>query len=160
VDYRTAAGETIVVRVALSPTSVEGALRNLEAEAPRADFEGARKAAATAWRAELSKIAIEGGTKKQRRTFYTALYHSFLAPTLFADADGSYRGLDGQVRKAEGFRYHSTFSSGTRTGPRILSIASSSATARGPRAHSVAHGGREPAGQMPVWRWPTTRRTA
>ena len=110
VDYRTAAGEAVVVRVAVSPTSVEGALRNLEAEAPRADFDGARRAAAGSWRRELSKIAIEGGTKKQRRTFYTALYHSFLAPTLFGDADGSYRGLDGQVRKADGFRYHSTFS--------------------------------------------------
>ncbi len=110
VDYRTTAGEAVLVRVAISPTSVEGALRNLEAEAPRADFDGARQAAAAAWREQLSKIAIEGGTTKQRRTFYTALYHAFLAPTLFGDVDGSYRGLDGQVRKADGFRYHSTFS--------------------------------------------------
>jgi predicted alpha-1,2-mannosidase len=110
VDYRTSAGEAILVRVAISPTSVEGALRNLEAEAPRADFDGARTAAAGAWRAALSKIAIEGGTKKQQRTFYSALYHAFLAPTLFDDVDGAYRGLDGQVRKADGFHYHSTFS--------------------------------------------------
>jgi len=75
VDYRTGAGETVLVRVALSPTSVEGALRNLEAEAPRADFDRARKTAADAWRGELSKIRIEGGTQKQLRTFYTALYH-------------------------------------------------------------------------------------
>jgi predicted alpha-1,2-mannosidase len=109
-DYRTAEGEIVVVRVALSPTSVEGALRNLDAEAPSADFDGARVAAAAAWRGELSKVRLEGGTPKQRRIFYTALYHAFLAPTLFADADGSYRGLDGRVRKAEGFRYHSTFS--------------------------------------------------
>ena len=110
VDYRTAAGETVLVRVAISPTSVEGALRNLEAEAPRGDFDGVRKAAAGSWRDQLSKIAIEGGTGKQRRTFYSALYHAFLAPTLFGDVDGSYRGLDGQVRKADAFRYHSTFS--------------------------------------------------
>jgi predicted alpha-1,2-mannosidase len=110
VDYRTTSGETVLVRVAISPTGVLGALRNLEAEAPRADFDGARTAAAGAWHRALSRIAIEGGTKKQRRTFYSALYHAFLAPTLFDDADGSYRGLDGQVRKAEGFHYHSTFS--------------------------------------------------
>jgi predicted alpha-1,2-mannosidase len=110
VDYRTSAGEAVLVRVAISPTSVEGAIRNLEAEAPRPDFGGAREAAAGAWRHALSKIAIEGGTKRQRRTFYSALYHAFLAPTLFDDADGSYRGLDGQVRKADGFHYHSTFS--------------------------------------------------
>ncbi len=110
VDYRTSAGEAVLVRVAISPTSVEGALRNLEAEAPRPDFDGVRKAAADAWRAELSRIRIEGGTRKQQRTFYTALYHAFLAPTLFSDVDGSYRGLDGQVHAADGFWYHSTFS--------------------------------------------------
>jgi predicted alpha-1,2-mannosidase len=152
VDYRTAAGETIVVRVALSPTSVEGALRNLEAEAPRADFEGARKAAATAWRAELSKIAIEGGTKKQRRTFYTALYHSFLAPTLFADADGSYRGLDGQVRKAEGFRYHSTFSlwDTYRAAHPLYCLIQRDRT-RDLARTLLRMAVESPAGQMPVW---------
>jgi predicted alpha-1,2-mannosidase len=110
VDYRTSAGETVLVRVALSPTSVAGALKNLEAEAPDGDFDRVRAAAAGAWRAALSKIRIEGGTGKERRTFYTALYHAFLAPTLFDDVDGSYRGLDGQVHRAEGFHYHSTFS--------------------------------------------------
>ena len=110
VDYRTAAGEAVVVRVGISPTSADGALRNLEAEAPAPDFEGARRAAADAWRGELSKIRVQGGTRKQQRIFYSALYHAFLAPTLFSDVDGAYRGLDGQVRQADGFRYHSTFS--------------------------------------------------
>ena len=110
VDYRTAAGETVVVRVALSPTSVEGARRNLEAEASRPDFDGVRSAASASWRKALSAIAIEGATPQQRRTFLTALYHALLAPTLFDDVDGSYRGLDGLVHRAEGFHYHSTFS--------------------------------------------------
>jgi predicted alpha-1,2-mannosidase len=110
VDYRTSAGEAVVVRVALSPTGVEGAGRNLEAEAPRPDFDGARAVASAAWRQALSAIVIEGATPQQRRVFTTALYHAFLAPTLFDDVDGGYRGLDGQVHRAQGFHYHSTFS--------------------------------------------------
>jgi predicted alpha-1,2-mannosidase len=110
VDYRTAGGEVILVKVALSPTSVEGALRNLEAEVPGWDFDRVRVRAARAWRQALSAIQVEGGSMAQRRTFYTALYHAFLAPTLFDDVDGSYRGLDGAVHAADGFHYHSTFS--------------------------------------------------
>jgi predicted alpha-1,2-mannosidase len=152
VDYRTAAGETILVRVALSPTSVDGALRNLETEAPRADFDGVRRAAATAWRGELSKIRIEGGTRKQQRTFYTALYHAFLAPTLFGDVDGSYRGLDGQVRRADGFRYHSTFSlwDTYRAAHPLYCLV------QRPRTRDLARtlvrmAVESPEGQMPVW---------
>ena len=110
VDYRTTAGESVLVRVGISPTSVEGARRNLEREAPREEFDRARDAARAAWRKALAVVSLEGGTTKQRRTFATALYHAFLAPTLFDDADGGYRGLDGQVHRADGFHYHSTFS--------------------------------------------------
>ncbi len=110
VDYRTAAGEAIVVRTALSPTGLAGARRNLEAEAPRPDFDGARRAATRSWRRAFSAIAIEGATEAQRRVFLTALYHAFLAPTLFDDVDGGYRGLDGELHQAQGFHYHSTFS--------------------------------------------------
>ena len=152
VDYRTTAGEVVLLRVAISPTSVEGALRNLEAEAPRAGFDGVRKAAAGAWREQLSKIAIEGGTAKQRRTFYTALYHAFLAPTLFADVDGSYRGLDGQVRKADGFRYHSTFSlwDTYRAAHPLYCLVQRERTKDLART-LVRMAVESPAGQMPVW---------
>jgi len=152
VDYRTAAGEAVLVRVAISPTSVEGALRNLEAEAPRADFDGTRQAAATAWREQLSKIAIEGGTTKQRRTFYTALYHAFLAPTLFGDVDGSYRGLDGQVRRADGFRYHSTFSlwDTYRAAHPLYCLVQRDRT-RDLARTLVRMAVESPTGQMPVW---------
>ena len=109
-DYRTTAGEAVVVRVGLSPTSAEAALRNLEAEAPAADFDGLRAKARATWRKALSAIAIEGATDKQRRVFTTALYHAFVAPTLFSDVDGGYRGLDARPHRAEGYRYYSTFS--------------------------------------------------
>lgn len=152
VDYRTGAGEAVVVRVAISPTSVEGALGNLEAETPAADFDGVRRAAAGAWRAELAKVRIEGGTRKQRRTFYTALYHAFLAPTLFSDVDGKYRGLDGQVRKAEGFRYHSTFSLwDTYRAAHPLYCLVQRARTRDLAQTLVRMAVESPEGQMPVW---------
>ncbi len=110
VDYRTLAGESLIVRVALSSTGVDGARRNLDAETPRADFDGVRTHAQAAWRKALSTVAIEGASPKQRRIFTTALYHAFLAPTLFDDVDGGYLGLDGQAHRADGFHYHSTFS--------------------------------------------------
>jgi predicted alpha-1,2-mannosidase len=152
VDYRTTAGEAVLVRVAISPTSVDSALRNLEAEASGVGFDAARAAAAEAWRRELSKIAIEGGTRKQRRTFYSALYHAFLAPTLFADVDGSYRGLDGRVRKAEGFRYHSTFSlwDTYRAAHPLYCLVQRERTRDFART-LVRMAVESPTGQMPVW---------
>ncbi len=75
---RTTAGEAVVVRVGLSPTSAEAALRNLEAEAPAADFDGpARRRRRPPGARALSAVAIEGATDKQRRIFTTALYHAF-----------------------------------------------------------------------------------
>jgi predicted alpha-1,2-mannosidase len=152
VDYRTTAGETVLVRVALSPTSVAGALRNLEAEAPDEEFDQIRAAAERAWREALSKIRIEGGTRKERRTFYTALYHAFLAPTLFDDVDGSYRGLDGQVRRAEGFHYHSTFSLwDTYRAAHPLYCLVQRERARDFARTLVRMAVESPDGQMPVW---------
>lgn len=110
VDYATAEREAVIVRVGISPVSVEGALRNLEAEAPQPDFDALHAKARGAWTRTLSVIGIEGATDKQRRIFTTALYHAFLAPTLFSDVDGAYRGLDSEPHRATDFRYYSTFS--------------------------------------------------
>ena len=111
VHYDTAAGETILVKVGISGVSVEGALRNLEKEIPAWDFEGVRSAAHSAWQRELSKITVESSNRKQLEIFYTGLYHTMLAPTLFDDADGQYRGMDDQIhRSPEGLHNYGTFS--------------------------------------------------
>jgi predicted alpha-1,2-mannosidase len=97
--YSTHDRESILVKTGISGVSAEGAKGNLEAEIPGWDFEGVRKAAADLWEKELSRIRVTGGTQKQREIFYTAFYHSMVAPTLFDDVDGTYRGMDGQNHK-------------------------------------------------------------
>ena len=108
--FKTRAGETVLVKVGLSSVSAEGAWKNLEAEQPGWDFEGVRERAARAWEAQLAKVTVSGGTPAQRRTFATALYHAFLTPNLYSDADGRYRGRDLEIHQAKGFDYYTVFS--------------------------------------------------
>ena len=102
--------EPLELKVALSYVDEPGALMNLEAEAPSWDFDGIRARAALAWEAELSKILVAGGSPEDRTIFYTALYRTRLAPILFQDVDGRYRGGDASIHEARGFVNHSIFS--------------------------------------------------
>ncbi|MDE5945350.1 MAG: GH92 family glycosyl hydrolase [Rikenella sp.] len=106
--------EPVVVRTAISAVDLAGARRNLAAEMPTFDFDSVRRAQQATWDAELSKIEVRGGTVDERRTFYTALYRTMLAPTLFDDVDGLYRGADGEIHagrvSGEGGHNYSTFS--------------------------------------------------
>ncbi len=103
-------GEELLVKVALSYVDQEGARRNLEAEVPHWNFFRVREDARRRWEAELGKIRVQGGTDSQRRTFYTSLYRTRLAPVLFEDVDGRYRGADGRIHHASGYRKHAIFS--------------------------------------------------
>lgn len=80
-----AGAEKVLVKVALSPISEEGAVANLQAELPGWDFEAVRAAAHDAWNAELGKIKIDTDDADARTIFYTGLYHSMIAPSLFSD---------------------------------------------------------------------------
>ncbi len=93
--------EPLIVRVGISAVSIEGARKNLESEVPHWDFDRVRAEAEAAWNAKLNKVQVKGGTKEQQRAFYTALYHSYVAPYIFNDADGQYRGMDGEVHTAD-----------------------------------------------------------
>ena len=108
-DFRTTAGEPLLVKAAISAVGIDGAVKNLETELPGWDFEAVRRAAREAWMRELGKIEIEGDAR-QRRIFYTSLYHSMLAPVEFMDADGRYRGVDGSIHAADGFTNYHVFS--------------------------------------------------
>jgi predicted alpha-1,2-mannosidase len=102
-------GQPLLLKVGLSPVSVDGALRNLERETPGWEFDGHRKDAATAWERKLQRVRIETPDKARKTVFYTALYHSLLAPTAFNDADASYRGSNGQVQPPASFQNHTVF---------------------------------------------------
>ncbi|HRX52083.1 MAG TPA: GH92 family glycosyl hydrolase [Candidatus Krumholzibacteria bacterium] len=88
-------GGEVVAQVALSGVDAAGARRNLEAERVDFDFAAARAAARDAWDAVLSPFQVEGITDDERAVLATAIYHSFVAPNLFSDVDGRYRGRHG-----------------------------------------------------------------
>lgn len=91
--------DSLIVRTGLSFVDIEGALRNLEAEAPHGNFEAYRAANAQRWDEQLGRIRIEGGSPADRTNFYTALYHSCTVPNLASDVDGRYRGTDLKVHE-------------------------------------------------------------
>jgi len=103
----------LTVKVALSSVSEDGAIANLASDEPGFDFDAQRARAKSAWEKALGAVDIEAPAP-MRKTLYTALYHTLLAPSVFADADGRYRGPDDQVHegKLDGrpFTFHSTFS--------------------------------------------------
>jgi predicted alpha-1,2-mannosidase len=109
-DFKTRAGEQILVRVGLSTVSVENARKNLHAEIPGWDFDAVAKAARRQWEQALNAFEIETPDRNLKQTFYTAVYHTLLAPTLLSDVDGQFRGPDGQVHQAKGYEYYTELS--------------------------------------------------
>lgn len=108
-QFDTKSGEELVVKVALSAVSTEGALKNLKAEAEDKSFDELVDQAREAWDKELSMFTIEG-TEDQKDMFYTSLYHTMINPSVYMDVDGSYRGLDHNIHKAEDFVNYTVFS--------------------------------------------------
>ncbi|HVB38132.1 MAG TPA: GH92 family glycosyl hydrolase, partial [Vicinamibacterales bacterium] len=100
---------SLTVKVAISTVSEEGAIANLDHDVPGWDFDGVRAAARAAWTHALSVFDVEA-TPAVTKSFYTALYHTLIAPNLAMDADGRYRGPDHAVHQADGFAFYSTFS--------------------------------------------------
>lgn len=110
VKYTTKQNEKILVKVGISAVNIEGAKRNLDSEIPGWDFEKITNQAETSWEQELNRVEVKGGSPEDRKKFYTALYHCYLAPNLFSDADGQYRGHDGNVHHTSDFEVYTVFS--------------------------------------------------
>lgn len=103
-------GEEVMVKVGISPVSAENALANIKAEVPHWNFAAIATAADAAWNKELNKVQIKMSNAAQMRTFYTALYHTMIAPSIFNDANGDYLGTDKKVYKNAAFTNLTTFS--------------------------------------------------
>ncbi len=100
----------IMIKVALSIVSIDGALKNLQKEIPDWNFSRVKQQAKEDWNRELRKIEIEGANKKQMRIFYTAMYHAFIHPANYMDVDRRYRSTNGRIYTAESCDDYTTFS--------------------------------------------------
>lgn len=109
-SFKTTDGEKILLKVAISPVSVEGAEANMNEELSGWDFDATTEAAKKAWNEELSKIAIETDNDDDRTVFYTALYHTMIQPSVFNDCNLDFRGADDAVYKKNNFVNYTTFS--------------------------------------------------
>ena len=108
--FDTEEGDQLTIVTALSGVSVEGAVKNMDAEAPHNDFDKYLAEVKADWNAQLDAIEIVGGSVDDRANFYTALYHTMIAPTIYSDVDGQYYGPDKKVHQADGWVNYSTFS--------------------------------------------------
>ncbi|MBT2622111.1 GH92 family glycosyl hydrolase [Chryseobacterium sp. ISL-6] len=108
-DFDTNENEAIEVKLALSPVSQNNAMDNLEKEAGNLSFDQVKVKAQENWNNELNKIIVKG-SETEKTNFYTAMYHTFINPTTYMDANGEYKGLDQNVHKANGFTNYTTFS--------------------------------------------------
>jgi predicted alpha-1,2-mannosidase len=109
-NFNTAQNEQVLIKVALSPVSIDGAKKNMQSELAGWDFDATSNAALNAWNSELGKITIKTNDSVERTKFYTSLYHTMIVPALFSDVDGKYRGADGKVKDGNGHDSYTIFS--------------------------------------------------
>jgi len=108
-DFDTQDNEKVQIKFAISPVSQENALTNLNSETPDWNFEKTKNLAQQSWNQELNKIQIKA-PENDKINFYTALYHTFVNPTIYMDSNGEYKGLDQNIHQAENFTNYTTFS--------------------------------------------------
>ncbi len=150
-DFDWAGSDELVVRVALSATSVEGALKNLQAESGDKSFSQICSEAAAAWDRELSKITVSG-TEDQKRMLYTSLYHTMINPSVYDDVDGAYRGLDGGIHHTDGWDNYTVFSLwDTYRAEHPLLLLMHPERARGMALSMLHHQAQSAHGLLPIW---------
>ena len=103
--------EPLLIRVSISPVDLAGAEKNMKAELSHWDFDKVRKENEEAWRKNLKKIRVTSEDQKDLTVFYTAMYHSMIAPMIYQDVDGRYRGMDKKIHvSAEGQTNYTVYS--------------------------------------------------
>lgn len=107
--FRLNGDKQLLVKVALSSVSVDGAKKNMKAENKSWDFSLVKQAAVSLWNKELGKIEVISDDSEKLKIFYTALYHCMVVPNIFNDVDGRYRGRDGKIHKTA-TNYYTVFS--------------------------------------------------
>ncbi len=109
-EFGNLAQGQIEAKVAISPVSAANAIENMQAEAPGWNFDQIVASAETKWNNELAKVKAKSANPDVLTKFYTALYHTMIAPSLFHDVNGDYRGADGKIYNDKSFTNYTTFS--------------------------------------------------
>lgn len=113
-EFDPSEGNEMEVKIAISAVDEAGAKKNLKTEIGNKSFQQVKKEAETAWEKQLEKIEIppspQRGNEDRRTIFYTALYHTMIAPNIYQDVDGRYRGMDLEIHKSNDFQNYTVFS--------------------------------------------------
>jgi predicted alpha-1,2-mannosidase len=149
-DFGPAAPNVVEMKVGISAVDIDGALRNLDTEIRDWDFERIRKSAEIEWNTTLCRVRAFAADTTVLETFYTALYHTMLAPTVYGDVDGRYRGADDSLHATKTFTNYTTFSlwDTYRAEHPLLTLVAADRVAD--MVNSMLAFGRE-SGALPVW---------
>lgn len=109
-QFNNPKNEPIYVKIGISAVDIEGALKNLEEEIGAKTFDIVKKEAQDIWNKQLKKIVVQSSNEDYKTNFYTALYHATIAPNLYQDVDGRYRGMDLNIHQTKDFDYYTVFS--------------------------------------------------
>lgn len=102
--------ETVYIKIGISAVDINGAKKNLQEEIGSKTFDEIKIEAQNVWENQLEKIVVEDENQDHKVNFYTALYHTMLAPNLYQDVDGRYRGMDLEIHQTKDFDYYTVFS--------------------------------------------------
>ena len=108
--FNASEGDTLEIKIGISAVDEEGARKNLNQEIGDKTFEQVKTEAQNTWEQQLEKIVIESDNDNYKTNFYSALYHTMIAPNLYQDVDGRYRGMDLKVHQTKNFDYYTVFS--------------------------------------------------
>ncbi|MEE9407859.1 MAG: GH92 family glycosyl hydrolase [Polaribacter sp.] len=109
-NFNNPNNEPVFIKVGISAVDIEGARKNLEGEIGDQTFEEVKKTVQNFWEKQLEKIVLEDSNKDNKVNFYSSMYHVSIAPNLYQDVDGRYRGIDLKIHEAKGFDYYTVFS--------------------------------------------------
>lgn len=110
ITFETNGDDQLLAKIGISSVSETNAKLNLDAEVKAFKFDAILESSKEAWNDYLSKIEVTTDNQEERKTFYTALYHTAISPNVYSDVNGEYRGMDGIVHKAIGYERYSVFS--------------------------------------------------
>lgn len=109
-EFDASLGQTLEITIGISSVDTEGALHNWQLEIGDKSFDELKSEAQSVWEKQLEKIVVESDNEDYKTNFYTSLYHTMIAPNIYSDVDGRYRGMDLKVHQANDYNYYTVFS--------------------------------------------------